>query len=118
MNGSLSPMSVPAQKQLKFSPGIVNGPAKESAAFINQTRKVTSFSNFNHNVAICFHTWLRKIGFAACADGTAWAVTNEKVNSYRTSWQWKTVEVEKKPSPMARAIQMEMAEAMETFRMD
>ncbi|XWS24204.1 hypothetical protein CRYUN_Cryun28dG0080600 [Craigia yunnanensis] len=40
MNGSLSPMSVLAQKQLKFSPGIVNGPAKESAAFINQTRKL------------------------------------------------------------------------------
>ncbi|KAK8585002.1 hypothetical protein V6N13_138944 [Hibiscus sabdariffa] len=40
MNGSLSPMSVPAQKQLKFSPGIVNGPARESAAFRDQTRKM------------------------------------------------------------------------------
>ncbi|KAK8354406.1 hypothetical protein V6Z12_A05G219600 [Gossypium hirsutum] len=40
MNGSLSPMSVPAQKQLKYSPGIVNGPARESAAFIGQTRKM------------------------------------------------------------------------------
>ncbi|XP_022768719.1 kinesin-like protein KIN-4A isoform X1 [Durio zibethinus] len=40
MNGSLSPMSVPAQKQLKYSPGIVNGPARESAAFIDQTRKM------------------------------------------------------------------------------
>ncbi|XP_039023735.1 kinesin-like protein KIN-4A isoform X2 [Hibiscus syriacus] len=38
MNGSLSPMSVPAQKQLKYSPGIVNGPTRESAAFIDQTR--------------------------------------------------------------------------------
>ncbi|XWS21231.1 hypothetical protein CRYUN_Cryun30bG0037700 [Craigia yunnanensis] len=71
MNGSLSPITVPAQKQLKYSP-----------------------------------------------DGTAWAVTNKKVSSYRTSWQWKTVEVEKKPSPMARTVQMEMAEAMETFRMN
>ncbi|TYI28129.1 hypothetical protein ES332_A05G222300v1 [Gossypium tomentosum] len=40
MNDSLSPMSVPAQKQLKYSPGIVNGPARESAAFIGQTRKM------------------------------------------------------------------------------
>ncbi|KAA3488778.1 kinesin-like protein FRA1 isoform X1 [Gossypium australe] len=40
MNGSLSPMSVPAQKQLKYSPGIVNGPARQSAAFIGQTRKM------------------------------------------------------------------------------
>ncbi|XP_022714583.1 kinesin-like protein KIN-4A isoform X1 [Durio zibethinus] len=40
MNGSLSPMSVPAQKQLKYSPGIVNGPVRESAAFIDQTRKM------------------------------------------------------------------------------
>ncbi|XP_022772889.1 kinesin-like protein KIN-4A [Durio zibethinus] len=40
MNGSLSPMTVPAQKQLKYSPGIVNGPARVSAAFIDQTRKM------------------------------------------------------------------------------
>ncbi|XP_039049950.1 kinesin-like protein KIN-4A isoform X1 [Hibiscus syriacus] len=39
MNGSLSPISVPAQKQLKYSPGIVNGPARESAAFRDLTRK-------------------------------------------------------------------------------
>ncbi|OMO78888.1 hypothetical protein CCACVL1_14044 [Corchorus capsularis] len=40
MNGPLSPMSVPAQKQLKYSPGIVNGPGRESAAFVDQTRKM------------------------------------------------------------------------------
>ncbi|OMP03899.1 hypothetical protein COLO4_10130 [Corchorus olitorius] len=40
MNGPLSPMSVPAQKQLKYSPGIVNGPGRDSAAFIDQTRKI------------------------------------------------------------------------------
>ncbi|GMI91133.1 FRAGILE FIBER 1 [Hibiscus trionum] len=40
MNGSLSPMSVPAQKQLKYSPGIVNGAARESTAFRDQTRKM------------------------------------------------------------------------------
>ncbi|XVF36321.1 hypothetical protein REPUB_Repub19eG0048200 [Reevesia pubescens] len=40
MNGSLSPMAVPAQKQLKYSPGIVNRPVRGSAAFIDQTRKM------------------------------------------------------------------------------
>jgi len=40
MSGPLSPMSVPAQKQLKYTPGIANGPVRESAAFIDQTRKV------------------------------------------------------------------------------
>ncbi|KAE8674765.1 Kinesin-like protein FRA1 [Hibiscus syriacus] len=40
MNGSLSPMSVPAQKQLKYSPGVVNGPGREPAAFKDQTRRM------------------------------------------------------------------------------
>ncbi|KAG8654782.1 kinesin-like protein KIN-4A isoform X2 [Manihot esculenta] len=40
MSGPLSPMSVPAQKQLKYTPGIVNSPVRDSAAFINQTRKM------------------------------------------------------------------------------
>lgn len=40
MSGPLSPMSVPAQKQLKYTPGIVNGSVRESAAFIDQTRKM------------------------------------------------------------------------------
>ncbi|KAB1220174.1 Kinesin-like protein KIF21B [Morella rubra] len=39
-NGPLSPMSVPAQKQLKYTPGIANGSVRESAAFIDQTRKM------------------------------------------------------------------------------
>ncbi|GLT34220.1 hypothetical protein SLA2020_087470 [Shorea laevis] len=39
-SGPLSPMLVPAQKQLKYSPGIANGPARVSAAFIDQTRKM------------------------------------------------------------------------------
>ncbi|KAK9271250.1 hypothetical protein L1049_026840 [Liquidambar formosana] len=40
MNGPLSPMSVPAQKQLKYTPGIANGSVRESAAFIDHTRKM------------------------------------------------------------------------------
>uniref|UniRef100_A0A5B7ABF3 Putative chromosome-associated kinesin KIF4A isoform X4 n=1 Tax=Davidia involucrata TaxID=16924 RepID=A0A5B7ABF3_DAVIN len=40
MSGSLSPMSVPAQKQLKYTAGIANGSVRESAAFIDHTRKM------------------------------------------------------------------------------
>ncbi|GLT49385.1 hypothetical protein SLA2020_229450 [Shorea laevis] len=40
LSGPLSPISLPAPKQLKFSPGVVNGSVRESAAFIDQTRKM------------------------------------------------------------------------------
>ncbi|XP_057986870.1 kinesin-like protein KIN-4A isoform X2 [Hevea brasiliensis] len=40
MSGPLSPMSVPAQKQLKYTPGIANGSVRQTAAFIDQTRKM------------------------------------------------------------------------------
>ncbi|XP_062155426.1 kinesin-like protein KIN-4A [Alnus glutinosa] len=40
MTGPLSPMSLPAPKQLKFSPGIVNGSVRESGTYLDQTRKM------------------------------------------------------------------------------
>ncbi|XP_042487988.1 kinesin-like protein KIN-4A isoform X2 [Macadamia integrifolia] len=40
MTGPLSPMSVPAQKQLKYTAGIANGSVRDSAAFMDQTRKM------------------------------------------------------------------------------
>jgi kinesin family protein 4/21/27 len=40
----LSPISVPAQKQLKYTAGIANASIKESAAFIDQTRKMIPIS--------------------------------------------------------------------------
>ncbi|GFP83474.1 chromosome-associated kinesin kif4 [Phtheirospermum japonicum] len=36
----LSPIPVPAQKQLKYTAGIANGSVRESAAFMDQTRKM------------------------------------------------------------------------------
>ncbi|XP_062018976.1 kinesin-like protein KIN-4A isoform X1 [Rosa rugosa] len=39
-NGPLSPISVPAQKQLKYTAGIANGRVRESTAFIDQSRKM------------------------------------------------------------------------------
>ncbi|KAJ0253009.1 Kinesin-like protein KIN-4A [Hirschfeldia incana] len=40
MNNTPSPMTVPAQKQLKFTPGIANGKVRDSAAFINANKKM------------------------------------------------------------------------------
>ncbi|KAF5736176.1 putative Chromosome-associated kinesin KLP1 [Tripterygium wilfordii] len=40
LSGFSSPMSLPAPKQLKFTPGIVNGSMRDSVAFIDQTRKM------------------------------------------------------------------------------
>ncbi|XP_050128832.1 kinesin-like protein KIN-4A isoform X1 [Malus sylvestris] len=39
-NGPLSPISVPAQKQLKYTAGIASGSVRESIAFIDKTRKM------------------------------------------------------------------------------
>ena len=50
------------------------------------------------------------------ADGTSRTFIDEEINDYGSNW--KTLAVEKKPSPVAASIQMEMAEAMETLRMD
>lgn len=40
LSGSLSPNSVPAPKQLKYTAGIANGLVSESAAFLDQKRKM------------------------------------------------------------------------------
>ena len=51
-----------------------------------------------------------------CADGTSWTFVNEEIDNHGANW--KTLEVEEKSSPVATSIQMEVAEAMETIRMD
>ncbi|XP_058765816.1 kinesin-like protein KIN-4A [Vicia villosa] len=40
MSGPLSPMSLPAPKQLKFTPGVVNGSVRESVTFVDDGRKM------------------------------------------------------------------------------
>lgn len=52
MSGPLSPVSLPAPKQLKFTPGIVNGSVRESAAFVDQTRKVIFLQNFVFSIVV------------------------------------------------------------------
>jgi len=41
MKGPLSPMSVPIPRQLKYTPGVANGLTRESAAFVDQGRRVS-----------------------------------------------------------------------------
>lgn len=55
--------------------------------------------------------------FTVNADGTHQSTINEKTSNCRTSF-WKAMEVEKKSSPMVSTIQVEVAEALEAFRMD
>ncbi|XP_022775163.1 kinesin-like protein KIN-4A isoform X1 [Durio zibethinus] len=40
LSGPLSLMSLPVPKQLKFTPGVVNGSVRDSAAFLDETRKM------------------------------------------------------------------------------
>ncbi|KAK8673137.1 hypothetical protein V6N13_111491 [Hibiscus sabdariffa] len=95
LSGPLSPASLPAPKQLKFTPGFVNGSIRESATFLDQTRK---------KVDIVYE------------DGTGWTFVNEETDNKGTKWE--TLEVEEKSPPMATSVQMEVAETMETIRMD
>jgi hypothetical protein len=55
-----------------------------------------------------------RLRFAFNTDGTHWAIVDEKTSNCRTSF-WQAMEVEKKPSSVANTIQMEVAEALETF---
>ncbi|CAK7337713.1 unnamed protein product [Dovyalis caffra] len=93
MSGPLSPMSLPAPKQLKFTPGIVNGSARESVAFLDKTGKAI---------------------YALSADSTGWAFINEETGSFRANW--KTLAVEKESSSVVASVQMEVAETMEALR--
>ena len=51
-----------------------------------------------------------------CADDTNWTVVNEEITSCRA--RREAMEVEEKSSPVAVTVQMEMAETLETLRVD
>lgn len=46
-SGPLSPMTVPAQKQLKYTAGIANGPRGTAAVFANQQRKMIAIGELS-----------------------------------------------------------------------
>ena len=58
----------------------------------------------------------KRVGFIVSADGASWAVVNEEISSCRA--RWEAMEMEEKSSPVAVTIQMEVAETMETVRID
>lgn len=59
---------------------------------------------------------IKKLDVVVGVDGTNWAFVHEKIGDSRASW--KTVEMEKKSSSVVATVQVEVAEAMETLRMD
>ncbi|KAL1345041.1 hypothetical protein HN51_053078 [Arachis hypogaea] len=61
MKGPLSPMSVPVPKQLKFTPGVVNGSVRESTA-IDQGRRMVPIG----------HLSMKKLAIAGQASGKLW----------------------------------------------
>lgn len=111
MCAPLSPIPVPAQKQLKYTAGIANGSVRELAAFMDQTRKVESYSS--ESALLTASTFLIQLSIFAIADGS---VVYEEISTRGT--RWETMEMEKESSSVALTIQVEVAEAMETFRMD
>ncbi|KAE9457189.1 hypothetical protein C3L33_10909, partial [Rhododendron williamsianum] len=62
MSGPLSPMSVPAPKQLKYTAGIANGSVRESAAFMDQTRKMVPIGQLS----------MKKLSAVGQAGGKLW----------------------------------------------
>ncbi|KAJ6916320.1 chromosome-associated kinesin KIF4A-like isoform X2 [Populus alba x Populus x berolinensis] len=114
MSGHLSPMLLPAPKQLKFTPGIVNGPARESVAFLDQTGKVIPL------LLAVFESvaspLINKGKYAVSSDSTAWTFVNEEIGSFRANW--KTLAMEEESSSVAASVQMEVAETMEALRVD
>ncbi|KAJ6366835.1 hypothetical protein OIU77_003254 [Salix suchowensis] len=114
MSGHLSPMSLPAPKQLKFTPGIVNWSARESVAFLDQTGKVIPL------LLAVFESlaspMINKGNYDASADSTGWTFVNEETDSFRANW--KTLAMEEESSSVAASVQMEVAETMEALGVD
>ncbi|KAL7602884.1 hypothetical protein Lser_V15G18980 [Lactuca serriola] len=62
MSGPLSPNSVPVPKQLKYTAGIANGSVRESAAFIDQKRKMVPIGQLS----------LKKLALVGHSSGKLW----------------------------------------------
>ncbi|BAT77869.1 hypothetical protein VIGAN_02047300 [Vigna angularis var. angularis] len=62
MKGPLSPMSMPVPKQLKYTPGVANGLVRESAAFVDQGRRMIPIG----------HLSMKKLAMVGQASGKLW----------------------------------------------
>ncbi|KAI4316678.1 hypothetical protein L6164_024634 [Bauhinia variegata] len=78
MNGPLSPVSVPVQKQLKYSPGVANGLVRESAAFIDQSRKMVPIGQLS----------MKKLAIVGQASGKLWRWKRSH-HQWLVQFKWK-----------------------------
>ncbi|KAI9106916.1 hypothetical protein K1719_022444 [Acacia pycnantha] len=78
MNGSLSPASVPVPKQLKYTPGVVNGISGESAAFIDQSRKMVPMRQLS----------MKKLAIVGQASGKLWRWKRSH-HQWLVQFKWK-----------------------------
>ncbi|CAJ1973418.1 unnamed protein product [Sphenostylis stenocarpa] len=62
MKGPLSPVSMPVPKQLKYTPGIANGLVRESAAFVDQGRRMIPMGQLS----------MKKLAMVGQASGKLW----------------------------------------------
>ncbi|WVZ20666.1 hypothetical protein V8G54_007988 [Vigna mungo] len=62
MKGPLSAMSMPVPKQLKYTPGVANGLVRESAAFVDQGRRMIPIG----------HLSMKKLAMVGQASGKLW----------------------------------------------
>ncbi|KAI4366445.1 hypothetical protein MLD38_022322 [Melastoma candidum] len=80
MSGPLSPISVPAPKQLKYSPGIVNGSIRDSAAFMD--RKMVPLGHLSmrrSTVGQAGKLWRwKRIHFLSIPNGTTYSGQTER----------------------------------------
>ncbi|XP_061355548.1 kinesin-like protein KIN-4A [Gastrolobium bilobum] len=83
----LSPESVPVQKQLKYTPGIANGQLRESAAFIDQSRRMVPIGQLS----------MKKLAIVGQASGKLWRWKrshHQWLLQFKWKWQkpWKLSE--------------------------
>ncbi|TKY75035.1 Kinesin protein FRA1 [Spatholobus suberectus] len=62
MKGPLSPASMPVPKQLKYTPGVANGLVRESAAFVDQGRRMIPIGQLS----------MKKLAIVGQASGKLW----------------------------------------------
>nr|XP_043615311.1 kinesin-like protein KIN-4A [Erigeron canadensis]XP_043615312.1 kinesin-like protein KIN-4A [Erigeron canadensis] len=78
MSGPLSPNSVPVPKQLKYTAGIANGSVRESAAFIDQKRKMVPLSQLS----------MKKLALVGHSNGKLWRWKRSH-HQWMLQFKWK-----------------------------
>ncbi|KAG2301401.1 hypothetical protein Bca52824_030052 [Brassica carinata] len=82
-----SPMTMPAQKQIKFTPGVANGKVRDSAAFINTNKKMVPMGQVS----------MRKLAAVGQQSGKLWRWKrshHQWIVQFKWKWQkpWRLSE--------------------------